>query len=81
MPTEGISKNELKEILTEVIRAVKEPTAIEQKKLDAAAEAEQAKQEARKRQAGQVLEQLENTKAVQQICSHAHKSGTRTASS
>lgn len=57
------------------VRAAKEPSAIEQKKLDAEAEVIRVQQEYRLRTAASVKEDQEQKKAMQRICTHEHRNG------
>jgi len=61
------------ENLAEVIKAVKAPNVIEQKKLDAESKAVQDAQEARKQQSESTLLDIKRKGQSQRICSHEHQ--------
>ena len=65
------------ENLAAVIKAIKEPTALEQKALDKQAQELLSKNESRKRLAGEVITQIENKKYLQSVCSHQHGDAAR----
>jgi hypothetical protein len=70
-----ISKSDLQELLAGVVKAVKEPTALEQKKMDAEAKTVAQAQEDRKKLSQSVLEDIANKRFIQSVCSHEHKNG------
>lgn len=73
--TVGITKDDLKEILTAVVEIAKAPSVLEQRKLTAQnAEIEQAQRE-RQTLAQSMLEEIENKKNIQRLCSHEHRNG------
>lgn len=84
--TVQLTKNDLKEILAdqarlnaemlrETIAAIKAPTANEQHKLDADALRVEQEQKERKALAQSIIQEAENKKALQAICSHEHRNG------
>jgi hypothetical protein len=75
MADTGISKDQLKEILAEVIKAVKEPTVLEQRKIVKQEEEIRQAQEDRKKLAESLIQDKENKRTNQRICSHEHKNG------
>jgi hypothetical protein len=81
----GISKADLKEILTavaalnaenqrELIAELKKPTVLEQKELDAEAQRLRDANEDRKTNSAGVLHQMKQKRVSQEICSHKHPS-------
>lgn len=88
MPNEekSVSMSELREILAQqskenaaalktVIEELKKPTAIEQKQLDAEAKKLLDANEERKANSGAILQQIENKRQLQRICTHKHRDG------
>lgn len=57
------------------VKAAKQPTVLEQKKLDEEEQARQVAQDQRKRLAASVKESSEQKKAFQRICTHEHRNG------
>jgi hypothetical protein len=72
----GISAEQLETLLARVIKAVKEPNAIEQRKLDAEQRTIDADQANRKKVAADVLQTRATKRRIQQMCSHEHPNGT-----
>ena len=70
-----ITKQDLADIVAAAVRAAKEPTVIEQRKIDAEQKEIEQAQDDRKKLAASILEDKENKKAMQRICSHEHKNG------
>ena len=82
----SVSMSELREILAAqarenaaalktVIEEIKKPTALEQKKLDAEAKQLLDQNEERKSNSGAILQQIENKRQMQRICTHKHRDG------
>ena len=71
----GLSKEDLAAVLSQVIKAVKEPTAIEQRKLDAEQRILNQAQVERKNLAESVIQEKQQKMAQQRVCSHTHKNG------
>ena len=82
----SVSMSELREILAAqakqnaealktVIEELKKPTAIEQKQLDAEAKKLMEANEERKSNSGAILQQIENKRQMQRICTHKHRDG------
>ena len=82
----SVSMSELREILAAqaqqnadalktVIEELKKPTAIEQKKLDKEAKALVDANEERKANSGAILQQIENKRLLQRVCTHKHRDG------
>lgn len=70
-----LTKNDLKEIITSAIAAAKAPNEVEQRQLDAQKlEIEQAQKE-RLIQSKSVLDEIEQKKTIQRLCSHEHRNG------
>ena len=61
--------------LAEVIKALKQPTVLEQAKLDKAAADLAVEQENRAKVAKGALEEINNKRNLQQWCTHEHKNG------
>ncbi len=62
--------------LKTVIEEIKKPTALEQKKLDAEAKQLLDQNEERKSNSGAILQQIENKRQMQRICTHKHRIGS-----
>lgn len=72
----GVSADQLKEILSTVIAAVKAPSVLEQRQIDAEERRVKEDQENRLKVSKDVLFDIEQKRAVQLICSHEHPDGT-----
>jgi|SRR5580704_4684832 hypothetical protein len=71
----SLTKQDLADIISQAIAAAKAPNVIEQQKLDAQAEETKQKQEYRKSISLSVKEDMENKRAVREVCSHEHANG------
>ncbi len=75
----SLTPQALKELITSAVsaavKAAKEPTVIEQAELDKQEREAAQKQEARKLQGEAVLEDLNNRRMLQRLCSHEHRNG------
>lgn len=75
MPEQTVTVSDLKEILRDVIREVKAPNVVEQKKLDEQARQTEIAQDNRRKQADLMIEDQKNKRFVQRACSHEHRNG------
>jgi len=66
----GITPEQMKELLTAVIKAVKEPTVLEQQEIDKKKLKDDQAQVARASNAKGVLQEAANKKINQRLCSH-----------
>ena len=73
--TVNLTKDDLKEILQTVVIAAKQPSDLEQKKLEAEAQELRIRQETRAASSADVLAGIENKRRTQQLCSHEHSNG------
>lgn len=80
--SDGLSKNEVKELLAaqaeqfkELIVELRKPSVVEQKKLDAEAKEMEDRQQERKENGAAILQSIENKRQLQRICSHKHRDG------
>ena len=71
----GLTEEQLERLLTRVIAAVKQPTELEQRKIDQEDKRIQQDQENRKRVSQGVKDQMDGKKWTQRNCSHEHPRG------
>ena len=71
-----LTKTDLSDLVTAAIKAEKEPTVAEQRKIDKENKEFEAAQAARAALGKQALEERANKLALQKICSHTHSNGT-----
>jgi hypothetical protein len=71
----GLTAEQLETLLARVIKAVKEPTALEQKKINAEEKAIADANASRLRISGEVKGAMEGKKFTQRTCSHEHPDG------
>lgn len=71
----GITPEQLEALLTRVVAAVKQPTELEQRKIDAENKQIEQDQANRKKVSQGVKEQMEGKKWTQRTCSHEHPRG------
>lgn len=70
-----LTNEQLQALIVAAVKAAKEPSALEQKKIDAEAEEQRVKQEHRLRLASSVKEDRAQKIAMQRICTHEHRNG------
>ncbi len=70
-----LTKADLQDIISVAVTAGKAPNVLEQKKIDEEQKRTEAAQSTRKALSGQVLQDLENRRNIQRICSHEHANG------
>jgi hypothetical protein len=84
--TVQLTKNDLKEILAdqarlnaellrETIAEIKKPTQAEQRELDATKLRVEQEQKERQALSKSLVEEIENKKTIQRLCSHEHRNG------